>query len=117
MGRPVLRRLHLRLFTVGTCRGHIRRDLMQQVLRAQRRRVNKFAPPDAHVRSPEFNLVLGPSLFLESVNHVNVYELRTKNEEQKATPSVSTAPLAPRSVRVAFRQTRRATSGVRTPRR
>ena len=67
----------------STCRGHIRRDLMQQVLRAQRRRVNKFAPPDAHVRSPEFNLVLGPSLFLESVNHVNVYELRTKNEEQR----------------------------------
>jgi len=54
MRRHDIRRLHLRLFTAGPLPGpHIRRTLMQHLLRTQRRRVNKFAPPDGHVRSSE----------------------------------------------------------------
>ena len=51
-GRDVIRRLHLRLLTVGPYRATAP-TAMQQLLRTRCIKPNKLAPPDPHVRSPD----------------------------------------------------------------
>jgi hypothetical protein len=49
MGRDLLRRLHLRLLTAGPCRGHIRRALMQHLLRTRQSRAQQNRAPERSV--------------------------------------------------------------------